>query len=103
MSAEMVQVSPAHEKSVTFFRRAPYGAFSRSMSSALIGVGEQLGLFDALTLVGEITAPAFAARTGFDEHSLGEWLNTMVGMGRVEFDAHTGRFSLPGPGFRSPA
>jgi hypothetical protein len=61
----------------------------------LIGVGDQLDLFSTLARLGATTSPEFASRTGLNETYLREWLRTMTMMGRVEFDARTGRYALP--------
>jgi hypothetical protein len=66
-----------------------------SLSELLMAVGRQLGIFDALAALGGITAPALARCTGLDERFLNEWLDAMVDMGQVEFDAATARFAFP--------
>ena len=77
-------------------RRPSLGAAKGSLTWMLVDVGNQLGLFDALARFGAITVPALAARTGFDEGFLSEWLYAMAEMGQVQFDVRTRRFASAG-------
>ena len=60
--------------------------------AALVGVGDQLGLFQALAEC-PASAAEFAARTGMAERWLLEWLRCMAAAGVAEY-GRDGRFSL---------
>ena len=68
--------------------------FGAAMQAALIGVGDQLGLFKALASAGPMTPAELAKRTETHERYVREWLNSMAAGGYAVYDAKTKRYSL---------
>src|SRR5688500_1120126 len=63
-------------------------------SSALVLLGDRLGLYQALREIGPVTSEQFAAHTKLAERYLREWLACQAASGYVEYDAAKGTFSL---------
>jgi len=69
-----------------------YGFKQGEMMSAIVHVGEQLGLFEALAEAGEVTSEGLADATGLHERWVREWLNAVAA---ADLAFHEdGRFSL---------
>jgi SAM-dependent methyltransferase len=66
-----------------------------ALTTALVSLGDELGLFKAMADGQPITPAELAARTGTHERYVREWLNTMAASGFVEYDAATGGYGLP--------
>jgi len=71
------------------------GDWGATLGSALVVIGDKLGLYDALAATGPITATELAQRTGTNERYCREWLLAQAAGGYLEYDAATGRYSLP--------
>jgi SAM-dependent methyltransferase len=69
-----------------------WGAIS---SAPLVMIGERLGLYDAMTEAGPVTSAELARRTGTYERYVREWLLNQAAGGYVEYDAASGRYTLP--------
>jgi SAM-dependent methyltransferase len=65
-----------------------------SASTALVLVGDKLGLYRALDEGGPQTAAELAARTSLSPRLLREWLSNQAASAYVTYDAATERFSL---------
>jgi SAM-dependent methyltransferase len=63
-------------------------------SSALVLLGDRLGLYHALREIGPVTSAQFAAHTKLAERYLREWLACQAASGYVEYDAAKNTFSL---------
>jgi hypothetical protein len=63
------------------------------MHAATIVVGDQLGLYKALS-GGPLTAEALAKKTGTDARYVREWLSAQAASGYVQFDPATQQFSM---------
>jgi SAM-dependent methyltransferase len=63
-------------------------------TALLVGLGDRLGLWKALDEAGAITSVELAARTGYDERYLREWLAAQAASGFVTHDPATGTFVL---------
>jgi 2-polyprenyl-3-methyl-5-hydroxy-6-metoxy-1,4-benzoquinol methylase len=61
----------------------------------MASIGDRLGLFSELASEGAATSEELAARTGFRERYLREWLGGMAAAAYLEYDPGTGRYSLP--------
>lgn len=59
------------------------GDLGATMSSALLVLGDRLGLYKAMAAFGPITAAELARRTKTDERYVGEWLNAQAASGYV--------------------
>jgi 2-polyprenyl-3-methyl-5-hydroxy-6-metoxy-1,4-benzoquinol methylase len=66
-----------------------------TLNTALVVMGDRLGLYRALAGAGPLTPAELAKRTGTAERYVREWLNQQAAGGYVEYDADTGRYSLP--------
>jgi len=63
--------------------------------AATVLVGDQLGLYKALSDGRSVTPAELADRTGYDERYLTEWLAAQAASGYVAYDADTESFRLP--------
>ena len=68
--------------------------FGGASISALVLIGDRLGLYRALADGGPATSSELAARTGTHERYVREWLNAQAASGYVTYEAATGRYSL---------
>ena len=71
------------------------GDLGATMSSALLVLGDRLGLYKAMAVAGPVTAAELAKRTETAERYVGEWLNAQAASGYVVYDATSGRYTLP--------
>lgn len=66
-----------------------------TMSTALVYIGQKLGIYKALASAGSsLTAAELADRSGTVERYIQEWLINQVASGYVEHDPETGRFFM---------
>ncbi|GAS98461.1 methylase [Mycolicibacterium canariasense] len=80
------------DKLQAFLGRA-IGDLGAAMSAALVLIGDELGLYRALTQ-SRCTAGELAAGTGTDERYVREWLANQAAGGYVEYDAADDRYYL---------
>jgi hypothetical protein len=66
-----------------------------TLSAALIVIGDELGLFKAMADAGPLTSGDLAKKTETTERYVREWLSAMAAGGYVEYDAKSGKFTLP--------
>jgi SAM-dependent methyltransferase len=66
-----------------------------AMSAALVVIGDKLGLYRALADHGPSTAAELARHTGCAERYVQEWLDAQASGRYVEYDAASGRYTLP--------
>jgi SAM-dependent methyltransferase len=66
-----------------------------TLNSALVVMGDKLGLYKALAGAGGLTPVELARRTGVAERYVREWLNAQAAGGYVEYDGATGTYTLP--------
>jgi SAM-dependent methyltransferase len=66
-----------------------------AMSAALVVIGDKLGLYRALADHGPSTAAELARLTGTAERYVQEWLDAQASGRYVEYDAASGRYTLP--------
>jgi SAM-dependent methyltransferase len=79
------------------------GAFAQHVAAAITGaattamvvVGDELGLYRALAGTGPITPAELATETGTHERYVREWLAQQAAAGFISYDAGTGTFTLP--------
>jgi SAM-dependent methyltransferase len=62
--------------------------------SALMALGDRLGLFKAMADGAAVTPGELAAKTGMGERHLREWLSAIAAADYLSYDAASGRFSL---------
>ena len=66
-----------------------------TLNTALVVMGDKLGLYRALAGTGGLTSSELAERTGTSERYVREWLNNQAAGGFVAYDPPSGRYSLP--------
>ena len=66
-----------------------------TLNSALVVLGDKLGLYRALAGAGPLAPAELAERTGTAERYVREWLNAQAAGGYVDYDPDTGRYTLP--------
>ena len=66
-----------------------------TLNTALVVMGDELGLYRAMAGAGPLTSEEIATRTGTAERYVREWLNNQAAGGYVEYDAESGRYTLP--------
>ena len=87
------QPAPINEDKMNEFLGKVVGDFGASLSSALVYIGQKLGLYKSLA-EGAATPAELAERTSTTERYVREWLINQAASGYVDYDAATGRFSL---------
>jgi SAM-dependent methyltransferase len=70
------------------------GDLGATLSTAMISLGDRLGLFKALARHGAATPAELAVRSGTVERYVREWLAAVAAAGYVGYDPDSGRFSL---------
>src|SRR5256714_179219 len=66
-----------------------------TLNTALVVMGDKLGLYRALAGAGPLTPAELADRTDTAERYVREWLNAQAAGGYVEYDPESGRYTLP--------
>jgi 2-polyprenyl-3-methyl-5-hydroxy-6-metoxy-1,4-benzoquinol methylase len=66
-----------------------------TLSTALVVMGDKLGLYRAMAGAGPLTSTELAERTDVAERYVREWLNAQAAGGYVAYDPDTGRYELP--------
>src|SRR5882672_2809766 len=70
------------------------GDLGATLNSALVVLGERLGLYKALAELKSASSPELAKRTECDERYVREWLAAQAAGGYVEYDAASKRYSM---------
>jgi SAM-dependent methyltransferase len=71
------------------------GAMTGAATTAMVAVGDQLGLYRALADGGPATEDELAARTGASARYLREWLSQQAAAGFLVYREDDGRYVLP--------
>jgi len=71
------------------------GDIGATVNTALVVMGDRLGLYRALAGAGPLTPAELAQRTGTTERYIREWLNAQAAGAYVDYDPDSGRYSLP--------
>jgi hypothetical protein len=66
-----------------------------TLNTALVVIGDRLGLYRALAGAGPLTPAELAGRTHTAERYVREWLNAQAAGGYVSYDPATCRYTLP--------
>jgi SAM-dependent methyltransferase len=66
-----------------------------TLNTALVVMGDRLGLYRALAGAGPLSPAELADRTGTAERYVREWLNSQAAGGYVTYDPDSGRYTLP--------
>ena len=70
------------------------GAMTGAATTAMVAVGDQLGLYRALADGGPATQDELAARTGTAARYLREWLSQQAAAGFIAYQADDGRYVI---------
>ena len=95
VKVEVKPRSSIDEEKLNTFLEKVIGDFGASLSSALVYIGLKLGLYKAMAGAGPLTPFELAQRTGMVERYIREWLINQAAGGYLEYDAQTGRYTLP--------
>src|SRR4051794_17098112 len=82
------------EKLQAFVYRA-VDEIGATLNTALVVMGDRLGLYKGLAGAGPLTSAELAERTGTTERYVREGLNAQAAGGFVEYDPDSGRYTLP--------
>ncbi|HXI61552.1 MAG TPA: methyltransferase domain-containing protein [Pyrinomonadaceae bacterium] len=93
MPAAIEQTAINEEKMNAFLGKV-VSDFGASLSSALVYLGQKLGLYQALAAGGPATPAELAQRTNTNERYVREWLINQAAGGYVEYDTASGAYSL---------
>jgi SAM-dependent methyltransferase len=85
----------ASEAKAQAFLHQIVGDWGATLGSALVVIGDKLGLYDALKAAGPLTSAELARCTGTNERYCREWLLAQAAGGYLEYDPAAGRYSLP--------
>ncbi|HHU38381.1 MAG TPA: methyltransferase domain-containing protein [Propionibacterium sp.] len=80
---------------VRAFAQHVAGLLAGGATTAMMVLGDRVGLYAALAGAQRLTPAALAERTGTAERYVREWLAQQTAVGLVLYDAHDGTFSLP--------
>ncbi|WP_152190224.1 class I SAM-dependent methyltransferase [Georgenia satyanarayanai] len=83
------------EEKLMSFVFAAVGEVGAALNSALVVMGDKLGWYRSLADEGPATPAELADRTGTDAHYTREWLNAQAAGAYVDYDAESGRYTLP--------
>ena len=82
------------DKLMSFVFRA-VGEVGATLNTALVVMGDKLGLYRAMAGAGPLTPTELAERTSTAERYVREWLNAQAAGGFVDYDPASGRYTLP--------
>jgi SAM-dependent methyltransferase len=83
------------EEKVGAFVGRVVGELGATLNAALVVIGDELGLYEAMAGAGGLTPAELAERTGTNERYVREWLNAQAAGGYVEYDPEERRYTLP--------
>jgi SAM-dependent methyltransferase len=83
------------EQGVMDFLLKLSGDAAAAAGGLAVAIGDRLGLYTAMSGAGALSPAELAERTGLVERYVEEWLGVQAGLGYVEYDPATGRFTLP--------
>jgi 2-polyprenyl-3-methyl-5-hydroxy-6-metoxy-1,4-benzoquinol methylase len=90
----VTQPAPINEDRMNEFLVKVVGDFGASLSTALVYIGQKLGLYQAMADAGSVTPAELAKLTNTNERYVREWLINQAAGGYAQYDPETKRFSL---------
>jgi SAM-dependent methyltransferase len=90
-----VAPQPVNEAKLHEFMMKAVGEMGAAMNTALILIGDRLGLYKAMAGSDPMTSAELAAKTGTTERYVREWLAAQAAGGFLTYDAVTARYALP--------
>ena len=91
-TTEAPQLDPTKLEAFVFRAVDEIGA---TLNTAMVVIGDKLGLYRAMADAGPLSPEELAQRTDTAERYVREWLNNQAAGGYVEYDPASGRYSLP--------
>ncbi len=91
----MGTTTPLDETRLEQFAGQVVGDMSAGMGVLMSRLGERAGFYRAMAGAGPLTSAELAERAKADERYVREWLSGQAAAGYVEYDADSGRFTLP--------
>jgi SAM-dependent methyltransferase len=88
------KASAIDENKMNAFLGKVVGDFGAALSSALVYIGQKLGLYRAMADYGPVTSAELAQKTNTNERYVREWLINQAAGGYAQYDPETGRYSL---------
>jgi SAM-dependent methyltransferase len=85
----------ATQEEVQAFVHKAFGDIAGALTSAMVVLGDRLGLYRALAGTDGFSPAELAERTGTAERYVREWCAAQAAAGYVTYDPATGRYSLP--------
>ncbi len=86
---------PIDESKLNAFLGIAIADMGGGFTTALVRIGEKLGLYRAMAGAGPLAPSDLAERTGTNERCVREWLSAQAAGGYVDFDSTTGHYTLP--------
>lgn len=68
--------------------------FGAVFNAAMVAIGDELGLYKAMTGAGPMSSAQLAEKTGFSERYLREWLCQQAAGGYIDYDKNKNTFTL---------
>jgi SAM-dependent methyltransferase len=87
-------VTPIDQAKVDEFMGRVVGELGAAISSALVALGDRLGLYRAMADGGPMSAEELAGRTGTEARYVREWLSNQAAGGYVSYEPDTDEFFL---------
>ncbi len=87
-------VTPIDQAKLDEFMARVVGELGASISSALVALGDRLGLYRAMAGGEPVSPEELAERTGTDARYVREWLSNQAAGGFVSYDPESGDFFL---------
>lgn len=91
-SKQQARVDPQKLEQFVFRAVEEVGA---TLNTALVVMGDKLGLYRALAGSGGVTPLELAGRVGVNERYVREWLNAQAAGGYIDYDPASGTYTLP--------
>jgi len=95
MSEKTVVLSAINENEVSKFHERVMQDVAAMAGVACAAIGDRLGLYRAMAVLGDVTPAELANKTGLDERFLRDWLINQAAGGYVKYDTITSKYSLP--------
>jgi SAM-dependent methyltransferase len=93
--ATLEEQRPLDEEQLMAFVFRAVDEVGATLNTALVVMGDRLGLYRAMAGAGPISPSELAERTNTSERYVREWLNAQAAGGYVAYDPDSGRYLLP--------
>lgn len=83
------------DEEIQRFSGQVFSDLAGAYGGVMVNIGHRLGLYRAMRGAGPLSPEELAAKTGTHVRYIREWLHSQMAGHYVEYDASTGRFTLP--------